>query len=138
MSAASRRVAAAGGVRRLGAAAAAPQEEPAPLYPDAVLTAPETKMAKVRKYVHKQFLDEARGACVACLWHTFMVRFVPSSCGLSHPPFTPTFKAWIAPQQEDQIVSAEKGCVGKISSLAVWKRVVCCWYRLLPYGIIEP
>lgn len=43
---ASRRAAAAVvGVRRLGAAAAV--EELAPLYPDAVLTAPETQQAKV-------------------------------------------------------------------------------------------
>lgn len=43
---ASRRAAtAAVGVRRLGAAAV--QEEAAPLYPDAVLTAPETQQAKV-------------------------------------------------------------------------------------------
>lgn len=43
----SRRAAtAAVGVRRLGAAAAA-QEEAAPLYPDTVLTAPETQQAKV-------------------------------------------------------------------------------------------
>lgn len=47
VSVASRRAAtAAAGVRRLGAAAAV-QEDPAPLYPDAVLTAPETQQAKV-------------------------------------------------------------------------------------------
>ena len=46
VSVASRRAAtAAVGVRRLGAAAV--QEEAAPLYPDAVLTAPETQQAKV-------------------------------------------------------------------------------------------
>ncbi|CAN0214797.1 unnamed protein product [Ectocarpus sp. 6 AP-2014] len=64
-SVASRRAAAAavGGVRRLGAAAV--QEEAAPLYPDAVLTAPETQQAKLGNGV--RVATEAGGGPVAAL-----------------------------------------------------------------------
>ncbi|CAM9222359.1 unnamed protein product, partial [Pylaiella littoralis] len=64
VSVASRRAAAAVvGVRRLGAAAAV--EELAPLYPDAVLTAPETQQAKLGNGV--RVATEAGGGPVAAL-----------------------------------------------------------------------
>lgn len=38
------------GVRRMGAAAVVPESDAAPLYPEAVLKAPETQMGKVSTF----------------------------------------------------------------------------------------
>lgn len=68
VSAASRRAAtAAVGVRRLGAAAAV-QEDSAPLYPDAVLTAPETNQAKVRSSAYGFLAVDPDSRC---FWRVF-------------------------------------------------------------------